>query len=116
MLKKLKYRKAPGPDGITTDILKELDEDLITELNKLITEWWTKENIPEEELRARVVLIYKKGDTNKYGNYRPISLLDASYKLYAALLQKIYSVRTLSLKSQQAHSLKLLRKHRLPSL
>ncbi len=39
-------------------------------------------------MRARVVLIYKKGDTSKYENYRPISLLNTLYKLFAAILQR----------------------------
>ena len=50
--------------------------------------WWKEEEIPEEMLRARVVMLYKKGDTSKYENYRPISLLNSLYKIYAAILQK----------------------------
>ena len=40
-------------------------------------------------MRARVVLIYKKGDTNKFENYGPTSLLNTLYKLYAAILKNI---------------------------
>ena len=39
-------------------------------------------------MRARVVLIYKKGDTSKYENHRPISLLNTLYKLIAAITQR----------------------------
>jgi hypothetical protein len=38
-------------------------------------------------LRARVVMIYKKGNTSKMENYRPISLLNAMYKIFAAVVQ-----------------------------
>ena len=41
-----------------------------------------------EMLKARVVLIYKKGDTNNFDNYRPISLLNSLYKMFAAILQR----------------------------
>ena len=35
-----------------------------------------------------MVLLFKKGDTNKLKNYRPIALLNNVYKIYAALIQK----------------------------
>ena len=53
-----------------------------------MNDWWNEEEIPEEQLRARVVLIYKKGDASKYENYRPISLLNIIYKLFAAIVQR----------------------------
>ena len=54
----------------------------------LLNTWWREEDIPAEILQARVVLIFKKGDTGKYANYRPISLLSAVYKIYAGIIQK----------------------------
>lgn len=50
-------------------------------------QWWLNGNIPNEKLKARVVLIYKKGDTDKFENYRPISLLNTLYKIFTSLLQ-----------------------------
>ena len=48
--------------------------------------WWNEEHIEESEQQALVVLIYRKGDDNKFENYRPISLLNTLYKMFAALL------------------------------
>ena len=87
-IRKLKRRKAPGPDDIPTELLKELKEDNVKEIQKLFKQWWEHENIDTEELKARVALIYKKGDTNKFDNYRPISLLNTLYKIFAAIVQK----------------------------
>ena len=53
---------------------------------ELLNEWWNNEHIPEEDLRARVVLIFKKGDTSNFP-YRPISLLNATYKIFASIIQ-----------------------------
>ena len=86
-IKKLKRRKATGPDEIPTEILKELQEHNLIPVLELLRHWWNTEDIPEEELTARIVLIYRKGDTNKFENYRPISLLNTLYKLFAAILQ-----------------------------
>jgi len=88
IIKKLKRRKAAGPDEIPIEILKELTDKNLKRILKTIIHWWTEENISEEELKARVVLIYKKGDTNNFANYRPISLLNTLYKVIAAILQK----------------------------
>ena len=49
--------------------------------------WWETEHIEEEYLRATVCLIYKKGSTSLLENYRPISLLNSLYKIYAAIMQ-----------------------------
>ena len=37
--------------------------------------------------RARVVSLYKKGNPRMQANYRPISLLNAIYKLYAKIVK-----------------------------
>ncbi len=53
-----------------------------------MNDWWREEEIPEEQLRARVVMISKKGDTSNYENYSPISLLNTIYNIFAAILQR----------------------------
>ena len=54
----------------------------------IINGWWEQEQIPDEAMNARVVLIYKKGDTSLCENYRPISLLNTCYRLIAAAIQR----------------------------
>ena len=86
--KQLKRRKAPGADEPPTELIKEVDEDYLTRILELLNTWWREENIEEVDLRARVVLILKKGDSNKFENYRPISLLNTLYKIFAAILHR----------------------------
>ena len=88
VIRNIKRRKAPGPDNIPTELLKELRAENLEEIRKLFEDWWNHEDIDNEELKASVVLIYKKGDTNNFENYRPISLLNTLYKIFAAVLQK----------------------------
>ena len=54
----------------------------------MLNGWWENTHIPEEVLRAKVVLIFKKGDKEDISNYRPISLLNNAYKIMAAITQK----------------------------
>ena len=71
-IKKFKRRKAPGPDEIPMELYKEMDDECLKQLQELLNKWWKEEDIPEETLRARVVLIKKKGDTGKFENYMNI--------------------------------------------
>ena len=43
------------------DIFKEMDEEGRREVLGLLNLWWKEENIPVDMLRARVVMIFKKG-------------------------------------------------------
>ena len=67
----MKKGKAPGFDSTPTEIMKGLEESSLEELPDLSTKWWNEEEI-EEELQARIVLVYNKGDTNRFENDRPI--------------------------------------------
>ena len=82
-----KRNKTPGPDEIPTEFLKELNQTNRVRLLVVINDWWLGENMPEDVLLARVVLIYKKGDSSKCENYRPISLSNTIYKIMARVIQ-----------------------------
>jgi len=87
IVKKLKRGKAAGPDEIPMEFYKWLDEENLCYVLDIINGWWREGTFPNEDLKALTASIYKKGDPKKQENYRPISLLNSAYKLYAALLQ-----------------------------
>ena len=64
VLKKFKRRKAPGPDELPVELLKELTQEGKHQLVLLMNDWWNDEKLPEKANWARVVLIFKKGDTS----------------------------------------------------
>lgn len=87
-IRKLKRSKAPGPDHTPMEFYKELQEDNKQMLLELVNTWWNNEHTPPDVLMARVVMIFKKGDADDCANYRPISLLNSVYKIYAAIIKR----------------------------
>ena len=85
---RLKKHKAPGPDGLVNELILLLDREGELDLLRLFNQCWLSGDFPESWAQAFVVSIYKgKGADTDPSNYRPISLLNALYKLYAAMLQ-----------------------------
>ena len=98
-VKTLKTNKAPGPDGMVTELYKHLDEDNIKNLAQILNQMWTEEKVTTDFTQADVVSIYKKGNAELPQNYRPISLLNTSYKI----LTKIYQTRLSNAIDRQLH-------------
>jgi len=88
VIKKFKRRKAPGPDNVPIEVFKEMDDVNLERILDILNSWWTQEEVPEDLLQSRVVLIFKKGDAGDMSNYRPISLLTSLYKIFASILQR----------------------------
>ena len=59
-LKQCKRRKSPGPDEIPLEFLMEMNQSNLCEVMWILNKWWKEEDIPDEELKARVVMIHKK--------------------------------------------------------
>ena len=57
-------------------------------LLELCNKTWIGRCIPDEWHLQRVALIFKKRDPAECGNYRPICLLNAAYKIFAMILLK----------------------------
>lgn len=80
--------KAPGPDGVVIELYKFLDDDNVNTFARILNQMWTEQTYPTDFTCAEVVSIFKKGDAELPQNYRPISLLNSSYKILAKILQK----------------------------
>jgi exonuclease III len=87
-LKVSKNNKQPGPDNIQMELLKWLNDDNRRRLLSLINTWWVTKSADVELFQARVVPIFKKGETDNAANYRPISLLSSVYKIYMIMIRQ----------------------------
>ena len=81
MLDQLKIHKAPGPDGITPRVMKELSEPVASILTIIFKKSYESGEIPDDWKCANITPIYKKGSKYDASNYRPISLTCISSKL-----------------------------------
>jgi len=88
VMRKLKKNKAPGPDGIPSEVIKNLNEDNLERLLAVYNSCWEKGEFPQEWKHARLVIIRKAGerDWSDPTSYRPISLLSVLGKTYERLV------------------------------
>jgi len=88
-LTKLKKKKAPGPDGITNEMLIHLGKDAKKVLLKIYNQSWKYGIVPSKWKEAIIVPIHKKGkDKRSPKSYRPISLLSCVGKLMERIINK----------------------------
>ena len=86
-IKELPNNKAPGPDELSNEMLKEAPEVLIEILLEALNTALTSDTpLPEIFKHGFVHLLFKKGDPTKHSNWRPIVLLSTVYKLLTSII------------------------------
>eukprot|EP00061_Rhincodon_typus_P004277 g22194.t1 len=71
LLKTIKVDKSLGPDGIYPRLLKEVREEIVGALTKILVSTLATEEVPEDWQIANAVPLMKKGNRDNLGNYRP---------------------------------------------
>ena len=88
VINKLKKNKAPGPDGTPIELFQWLDDEALEPLLTHINECWEKGEITEGMDNANIAVLFKKGSTENPENYRPIALLNTTYKILASIIKR----------------------------
>uniref|UniRef100_A0A670K5V5 Reverse transcriptase domain-containing protein n=1 Tax=Podarcis muralis TaxID=64176 RepID=A0A670K5V5_PODMU len=89
VIKEFKRGKAPGPDGFTAGYYKEMKSILVEPLKEIMNNTLRRGEIPETWKEAYITFIPKQdADRTLVKNYRPISLLNVDYKIFAGILAK----------------------------
>ena len=78
--------KAPGSDGFPAEFYRAFWHVLGTDLVDVLNDSFSSGSLPLSLRGALICLIHKKGDRFECKNWRPISLLNADYKLCARAL------------------------------
>jgi hypothetical protein len=80
--------RSPGPDGISVEFFLVMWDVLGEEVTHMINSAIQEGRLPLGMTKGMLILIHKSGDRESLNNWRPISLLNVSYKIYAKTLQK----------------------------
>ena len=81
----MKRNKATGPDNISAEDLQAIPV-LRRELIKQIQHIWNNHEIDPSWTKGDTIMIYKKNDRNQLKNYRPITLLNHSFKVLTKII------------------------------
>lgn len=79
--------KAPGPDEVLTEFFKEfwgvIQNDYLDMVNRAVVD----KRFPPGVTRGLISLLHKANSRSQLTNWRPITLLNIAYKLFAKALQ-----------------------------
>ncbi|KAM7285647.1 uncharacterized protein ISCGN_032535 [Ixodes scapularis] len=86
-LRASKRRGAPGPDGVTTQMLQNLPDSRLQELLSSFNDIWASSEFPAVWRLAWVVPVLKSGKpAGDLSSYRPVSLTSCVAKLFERLV------------------------------
>src|SRR5438552_2448862 len=86
-MRQMANNKAPGEDGIVIYTMKLGGDVICKHMAKLFNNCLSKRKTPEVWNNAAIILLHKKGDIKDINNYRPISLLSHTSKLFGKVIK-----------------------------
>ena len=86
VVKRLKSNKAPGPDGILNEFIKNSFEFIGLVLVNFFNIIFRRGVYPETWTKSKLISIHKKGDKTNPSNYRGISLVSVFAKLFESII------------------------------
>ena len=82
IIKDLASKNSCGHDYISTKLLNRMEEQIAKPLSLIINQSLCTGIFPKKLKIAKVIPLFKKGDSHLFDNYRPISLLPAISKVF----------------------------------
>ena len=87
-INQLNPKKTPGVDGIPANVLKGASDILKSSLPELYNISMENQQFPDNMKFAHVTPLFKKDDNTDKANYRPVSVLPSTSKLFERLMFK----------------------------
>ena len=95
IIKEMNSKSSYGFDGISSKLLKQLEQILIDPLTHIINQSLISGIYPDKLKLAKIVPIHKKGNIYQVENYRPISILPAISKIFEKVVfEQLYTYFT----------------------
>jgi len=88
-LSRLPGRKAPGPDVVPIELLKNLPRECHDAVHDMFILMWKHSHTPQVWKNDHTVLLCKKADPGIVQNHRPIGLKRTIYKLWIATVTTV---------------------------
>ncbi|OWZ11839.1 Reverse transcriptase precursor [Phytophthora megakarya] len=85
-IRALNREKAAGPDGLNNDFYIDMEDVMAPILTRVGNAILNGERPPQTFLEGLIIPLRKKGDSTSAMDYRPITLLQTSYKIVAKVL------------------------------
>ena len=103
VIRNVKNGKALGIDNITVELIKNGGTELLQRTFDLLIQIWEQERMPKEWEIGIICPIFKKGDRAECSNYRGITLLSITYKIFTYLIyNRLLKYSELTLEEYQA--------------
>lgn len=80
--------KSPGPDGLTAEFFQSYWSFMCDNFTRMVNESLARGRFPNGVTRGKIALLFKEGDHSRLTNWRPITLLNITYKIFAKALQR----------------------------
>lgn len=85
-LRQLAHAKCPGSTGLCAEFYQLIWPHISQHYWSMLQSAMTSGRLPQSFLQGIITLIHKRGVRHDLGNYRPITLLNADYKILAKAL------------------------------